>query len=124
MPNQLLVHLWLVIHRGFEVHVGYKNQDAETENPPEADYYYVKCEYPPSNVIKSTLNVFEENNIKGDFIFAFSLPEDYNDFEEGTKEHYMKKIEEYNLKPFEEVSYVDWKEEGQSGTWTVILDKR
>ena len=54
----------------------------------------------------------------------FSLPEDYNDFEEGTKEHYMKKIEEYNLKPFEEVSYVDWKEEGQSGTWTVILDKR
>ena len=114
----------MAIHRGFEIHVGYKNQDVETENPPEADFYYVKCEYPPSKIIKSTLDFFEEKNIKGDFIFAYSLPKDYNDYEEDTREHYMKVIEEYNLKSFEEVSYVDWKEDGQSGSWAVILDKR
>ena len=70
------------------------------------------------------MTFLKKKNIKGDFIFAYSLPKDYNDYEEDTREHYMKVIEEYNLKSFEEVSYVDWKEDGQSGSWAVILDKR
>ena len=114
----------LAEQRGFEVHVGYRDKRVEGDNPPEADVYYEKCGYMPSKTIKDTLDFFEEKNIEGDIIFAYPLPEDYDEYEEGSDESFQKIILEDNLKSFNSVSYVDWEEDDQSGKWAIIIVKK